>query len=55
LAAPAAPPFAGGPAVSLRSPVGLGRAAVAMLALVVLRLTRMQHEEALRGPVPAAA
>jgi hypothetical protein len=33
-AAPAAPPFAGVPAVPLRSPVGLGRAAAAMLALV---------------------
>lgn len=34
-APPAAPPFTGVPAVLLRSPVGLGRAAVAMLALVV--------------------
>ncbi|MFE9169985.1 DUF4328 domain-containing protein [Streptomyces kebangsaanensis] len=33
-AAPAGPPFAGAPATWLRSPVGLGRAAAAMLALV---------------------
>ncbi|PZH15054.1 hypothetical protein C1I97_08955 [Streptomyces sp. NTH33] len=29
-------------------------AAAVLAALVVLRLTRMQHEKALRGPVPAA-